>query len=100
MKSRIKFSAFAIVAVVAVAGSGCSPSPEKVCDHVMDIAKKELKDLGAKVTDEEIKKQKEKCVVDGEKQKSDNKTKWDCESKCAMGANTMKDLEECRKKCS
>ena len=96
--SRVRQTLAATVALVALL-FGCGPSPDKVCDHVMEIAVKELKDLGAKVTDDEVKDQKKKCIADGEKNKKDNKERWECESKCSMAAKKMRDLEDCEKKC-
>jgi hypothetical protein len=91
--------AWGLCAVLLAGAVGCGPSADKVCDHVMEIAVKELKELGAKVTDDEVKDQKKKCIADGEKLKKDNKPRWDCESKCSMAATKMRDLEECEKKC-
>ncbi len=89
-----------VLALAVAAGLlGCGPGPDKVCDHAMEIAVKELKDLGAKVTEDEVKEQKKKCLAESEKMKQDNKSRWECESKCSMAATKMKDLNDCEKKC-
>ena len=83
------------------AGSGgVNPlTPDEVCDHVMTISVGELKKLGAKITDQEVKDQTKKCVADGERLKKDDRVRWDCESTCSMSATKMTDLEACEKKC-
>jgi hypothetical protein len=95
MKTLHKFLALAALTPFLAA---CSPSNEDVCNHVMDIMKKEMGDAeGAKApSDEEIKKYTEKCVTDMEKEKEKKGADvFAKQVKCVMAANKMDELMKC-----
>ena len=66
-----KFHKFLALAALTPFLAACTPSNEDVCNHVMDIMKKEMGDVeGAKEpSEEELKKFTEKCVKDLDKEK-------------------------------
>ena len=51
---------------LVVGALGCTPSPEKVCNHVMEIASK---DDDAKMSDEKKTKMLERCVKEAGEEK-------------------------------
>lgn|SRR5690606_10300750 len=97
MKKLHKFLALAALTPFLAA---CTPSNEDVCNHVMDIMKKEFGDAeGAKApSDEDMKKFTEKCVADLEKEKEKlGADKYKEQVKCVMAASKMDDLMKCDK---
>jgi hypothetical protein len=97
MKKLHKFLALAALTPFLAA---CTPSNEDVCNHVMDIMKKEFGEAeGAKEpSEEELKKFTEKCVKDLEKEKEKlGADKYKEQVKCVMAASKMEDLMKCDK---
>ncbi len=85
-----------LVAMGAVALSGCGKSPESVCKKVQAIRDKEDKD--SKKSDDDKKKELDDCVKRAEKEKAENPKKWDCMAPCA-DKETWKEVRECTKVC-
>jgi hypothetical protein len=95
MKTFHKFLALAALTPFLAA---CTPSNEDVCNHVMDIMKKEMGDAeGAKApSDEEIKKYTEKCVTDMDKEKEKKGADvFNKQVKCVMAASKMDEMMKC-----
>lgn len=98
MKTFHKFLALAALTPFLAA---CTPSNEDVCNHVMDIMKKEMGDVeGAKApSDEDLKKYTEKCVKDLEKEKEKaGAEKFNKQAKCIMAASKMEEMAKCDEK--
>jgi hypothetical protein len=97
MKKLHKFLALAALTPFLAA---CTPSNEDVCNHVMDIMKKEFGDAkdAPEPSEEELKKFTEKCVADLEKEKEKlGADKYKEQVKCVMAAQKMDDLMKCDK---
>jgi hypothetical protein len=78
---------FALVAL----GIGCTPSPEKVCKHAMDLAEKE----GDKPSDKKL----NNCTKDLTEMKEKEPEQYKCMAPCANDAKEFSDLRDCDKKC-
>jgi len=75
----------------------CSPSPEKVCNHIADILGKDEKD---KMPDDKRSKFIDECVKDGQKQKDKDADAYNKCSKCMMGVDSLKEMEDkCKDSC-
>ena len=97
MKKLHKFLALAALTPFLAA---CTPSNEDVCNHVMDVMKKEFGDAeGApKPSDEDMKKATEKCVADLDKEKEKvGAAKFKEQAKCIMAADKMEAMAKCEK---
>lgn len=93
MKKLHKFLALAALAPMLAA---CAPSNEDVCQHVMDIMKKEMGDAAAEASEEDTKKFMEKCVKDLDKEKEKlGAAEYKKQAKCVMAAEKMEDLMKC-----
>jgi len=93
MKNLQKFLALAALTPLLAA---CSPSPEKVCSHVMDIAKKSAPEGAPEPSEEDMKKAQEKCVGDLEKEKKElGDEKYNKMVKCVMDASDMEGVMKC-----
>ena len=95
-----KFHKFLALAALTPFLAACTPSNEDVCNHVMDIMKKEMGDAeGAKEpSEEELKKFTEKCVKDLDKEKEKlGAAKYKEQVKCVMAASDMEGLMKCDK---
>ncbi|PRP90474.1 hypothetical protein ENSA5_64930 [Enhygromyxa salina] len=93
-----KFQKLLALAALTPFLAACTPSNEDVCNHVMDIMKKEMGDAeGAKEpSEEDIKKYTEKCVKDLEKEKEKiGADAYKKQVKCVMDATKMDDLMKC-----
>ena len=79
---------------VLTVAAGCSgPTPEKVCDHMIGLMKK---DMGDKFDDKASEAFKKKCVEDGNKEKEKDGAKFEKMAKCALEQGSFEDL---RKNC-
>ena len=95
-----KFHKFLALAALTPFLAACTPSNEDVCNHVMDIMKKEMGDVeGAKEpSEEELKKFTEKCVKDLDKEKEmKGAAKYKEQVTCVMAASDMEGLMKCDK---
>lgn len=88
-----------VLAVVVLAPllAGCAPSPEKVCDHFMDLMRKDLGDQVETMTDEQIEKIEKDCVDDASKDKKSDAKRYAKRAKCVMAASSLDGLAECEK---
>ncbi len=75
-----------------VGALGCTPSPEKICNHVMEIAAKEA---GDKLNDEKKSKMLDKCVKEAGEEKEKDPERYKCIAKCAMAAADFKAFRKC-----
>jgi hypothetical protein len=97
MKKLHKFLAIAALTPFLAA---CTPSNEDVCNHLMDLMKKEFGDAeGApKPSDEDLKKFTDECVADLDKKKEKiGADKYKEQVKCVMAAEKMDALAKCDK---
>jgi hypothetical protein len=80
-----------LAAAALLAVTGCGPSPQAVCDHVFQLAEKELgKDAAAALGT------KEECVKDEERRKEmKGIIKYKEKASCAIAAKTLADLDKC-----
>ena len=75
---------------IALFTLACGASPEQVCDHVIDLAKKELGEEAAKAMP------KEECVKDAERDKEmKGMMKWRTQAGCVMDATTLEAAMKC-----
>jgi hypothetical protein len=96
MKTLHKFLALAALTPFLAA---CTPSNEDVCNHVMDIMKKEVGEVeGAKApSDEDIKKATAECVTDLDKEKEKKGADaYNKQVKCVMAASKMEEMMKCQ----
>jgi hypothetical protein len=71
---------------------GCGASPDAVCDHMIELAKKELGEEAAKAMP------KAECVKDAERQKEmAGMMKWREQANCVMDAQTLEAATKCDK---
>jgi hypothetical protein len=85
------------VAVLAPLLAACAPSPEDVCDHVVDLMKKGLGDEADALSDEQVEKIRTGCVEDAQKDKKKSPKDYARRAKCVMAAGSLDDLRECDK---
>ena len=83
--------------VLAPLLAACAPSPEDVCDHVIDLMKKGLGDEADALSDEQVEKIRTGCVEDAQKDKKDNPKDYAKRAKCVKAASSLDDLRECEK---
>ena len=89
MKTTAKL--FAAVCLLALT-TACAPSPDKLCDHVIEVTKKEAGEEAAKLID------KADCVKSAERRKEmKGMIKYNEEAKCAIKAETLEALGACGK---
>ena len=70
--------------------TACAPSPDKVCDHVIELTKKDLGEEAAKAID------KDDCVKTAERKKEmKGMIKYKEEASCIMDAGSLEDLGKC-----
>jgi hypothetical protein len=93
MKTHPTLLALAVLAPMLVA---CGPKPDDVCQHVVDLMKKDLGAQADAMSEEQITKIKETCVKNAEKEK-ENKgpIEYNKQAKCVMAAESLEDLREC-----
>lgn len=90
-----KFLAVVSVSVFGLLVTGCGgPAPEAVCDHMAELAKKELGDA---VKDDDLKEMKKECVEEAKKEKEKDPAKYKEMATCMMGSKSMEDMMKCDK---
>ena len=82
------------VSLVAFA-AGCTPSPEKVCDKMLDLAKKDKEDEGGK----SLTKERDECVDKAKETKAKKPELYKCVSKCVMDSSSLKGARGCQRSC-
>jgi hypothetical protein len=94
MKKLHKFLAIAALTPMLAA---CAPSPEDLCQHVFDMAKKEAGDAAKDAPEEEMKKAMEECTKEVEKEKEKmGAAEFKKYSKCVMDAEKMEGMMKCK----
>ncbi len=82
-----------LLGTFATLSLACGASPEAVCDHTLEILKKEVGEEAVKGFP------REECIKQAENQKEmKGLMKWRTESSCIMDAKTMADMEKCESK--
>lgn len=89
--------AASVVAVLIPTLTACAPKPEAVCNHVVELTKKELGDKVDAMSDEQMEKIRTDCVKDAEADKKKNPKTYGKRAKCVMAANSLDDLRDCYK---
>lgn len=88
-----------VLAVLAPMLTACGPKPEDVCQHVIDLMKKDLGDQADAMSEEQIAKIKETCVKSAEKEKElKGAIEYNKQAKCVMAAESSEDLRACEEK--
>jgi len=91
-----KLSPFLALAALVPMLAACAPKPDEVCDHVIDLLKKELGDKAGEMTEDDLKGIKETCVKDAEKEKElKGALEYNKQAKCVMAASSRADLDKC-----
>lgn len=91
-----KFRTILALAVFAPMLAACGPAPADVCDHVIDLMKKELGEQVDAMPEEEITKIKDNCVKEAEKEKEmKGALEYNKQAKCVMAATSLEDLAKC-----
>jgi NADH:ubiquinone oxidoreductase subunit B-like Fe-S oxidoreductase len=87
MKNISKLFAATIFVSLAAA---CGPSPEAVCDHVIELTKKEVGEEAAKAID------KDDCVKSAEREKEmKGMMKYNEQASCVVAAESLEALTKC-----
>jgi hypothetical protein len=92
-----KLSTVLAVALLVPTLSACAPSPEKVCDHVVGLTKKELGDKVDAMSDEQIEKIRKDCVSNAQDDQKKNPKTYGKRAKCVMEASSLDGLRDCYK---
>jgi hypothetical protein len=91
-----KFHTLLALAALAPMLAACAPAPEDVCQHVVDLMKKELGEQVDAMPEEEITKIKDNCVKEAEKEKEmKGALEYKKQAKCVMAAESLEDLKGC-----
>lgn len=91
-----KFCTVLALTVLAPMLSACAPAPADVCDHVIELMRKDLGEQVDAMPEEEITKIKDKCVKEAEKKKEmEGALVYNKEAKCVMAATSLGDLSKC-----
>jgi hypothetical protein len=91
-----KFRTLLALAALAPMLAACAPAPEDVCQHVVDLMKKELGEQVDAMPEEEITKIKDNCVKEAEKEKEmKGAIEYKKQAKCVMAASSLEDLKKC-----
>ena len=93
---RFAFASISISLVTLVAG--CTPSPQKLCDKMFELKKKENLDAADDSAKSEEKKLA-RCVREAEETKAKEPDRYKCLAKCIMGTSSKKDANECKDSC-
>lgn len=97
MKNALFLAAAVMSLSLAV---GCTPSPEKVCDHMFELLESEMKGKDMpKSSDEDKKKSKDKCVSDLAAEKEKDGDSYKCGSKCIVAAKNFEEIMKCEETC-
>jgi len=111
-----KFPALVTLLILAPILASCTPAPEEVCEHVLDVLseqftydglKQELllkKERGEEVEampseeefDKEMAKNFDECIIDLEKAKEKDASAYKKRASCAMAAKTFEDFGKCK----
>lgn len=100
MKTALKIIGGIIVTLVAAVaifyfGWLSPPSPESVCDNVVELTQKELTDQGGSVTDANLAELERECVARASKAPEFGRGPWVKRLKCMRDAETFAALEQC-----
>ena len=91
-KFRTLLALTALVPMLAA----CAPAPEDVCQHVIDLMKKELGDRVDEMPYVEVTKIKDDCIEEAKKEKElEGAMKYKKQAKCVMAAESLDDLKKC-----
>ncbi|PRP93382.1 hypothetical protein ENSA5_42810 [Enhygromyxa salina] len=91
-----KFRTLIALAALAPMLAACAPAPEDVCQHVVDLMKKELGEQVDAMPEDEITKIKDNCVKEAEKEKEmKGALEYKKQAKCVMAAESLDDLKTC-----
>ncbi len=88
-----------VLAVAALAPllAACAPSPEKICEHIVDLTKKELGDKVDAMSDEQIDEIRKGCLENAKKDQEKDRKKYAKRAKCVQKAESLDDLRDCER---
>lgn len=93
MKTHPTLLALVVLAPMLAA---CAPKPDDVCQHVVDLMKKDLGDQADAMSEEQVAKIKETCVTKAEKEKElKGAIEYNKQAKCVMAAESLEGLKVC-----
>ena len=93
MKNRSKLLALVALSPLLVA---CKPSPEKICTHVTDLAKKSAPEGTEEPSEDDMKDHTDKCVKRLDTRKSElGEEAYQEMVKCVMDAKDMEGVVKC-----
>lgn len=91
-----KFRTLVALAALTPMLAACAPSPDDLCQHVIDMMKKEMGEMFDALPEEERNKMKEECVKEAEKEKEmKGAVEYNKQAKCIMKATKLEELEKC-----
>lgn len=80
---------FAAVCLLSLT-TACAPSTEALCDHIIEVTKKEAGEEAAKLID------KKECVESADRRKEmQGMIKYNEKAKCAMKGETLEAISAC-----
>ena len=95
----MKYWIVALAAMGLFMTTGCGgPTPQKVCEHVMDIMAEEFGEEGEEPSDEELEEAISECV-DRMEEGAEECTNPSEVMRCMMGASDLEGLGECEEVC-
>ena len=87
-----KLANLVLVATFGLVAAACGASPEAVCDHIIELSKKELGEEAAKGLD------RADCIKDAEREKEmQGMVKYREQANCVMDATTLEAAMKCDK---
>jgi hypothetical protein len=86
------------LAAVALLLAACGPAPEKVCEHINELTKKDLGDHADAVSDEQFEKSTKNCIERAKKNREKDPKEYSQRAKCVMAADSLEDLRDCEKR--
>lgn len=101
MKTLIKIIAGVFGALVLVAGGAyciflSPPSPESVCDNVVEVTQAKLEQSGDPLNDDDLRELRTQCERDAGRAPSSGEAVWVKRLKCMRDADDYAALQSCK----
>jgi len=74
---------------------GCSKSPQRVCEHLVDMAERQFGDLDAAMRDQAVKT----CVREKTDLEKADEERFHCFAACVLDVRTLAEAADCEPKC-
>lgn len=75
--------------------TACGPSPEEVCEHVIELLSKDLDAKGMKLEDDKRSKSLESCTERAAKSKREGAMEYKKEAACMITASSLQEVKAC-----